>query len=96
MKTLLQLLFFASILAAQAQPFPTSSNHLKKSLEAKLKMEEQSLLKNIPLKNIGPSIMSGRVVDLDVNPKDPTEFLVAYASGGGYGIPKTTALPLPL
>ena len=26
--------------------------------------------------------MSGRVVDLDVNPKDPTEFYVAYASGG--------------
>ena len=26
--------------------------------------------------------MSGRVVDLDVNPKDPTEFYVAYATGG--------------
>ena len=34
------------------------------------------------LKNIGPSIMSGRVVDLEVNPEDPTEFYVAYASGG--------------
>ncbi len=32
--------------------------------------------------SIGPSIMSGRVVDLDVNPDDPTEFYVAYASGG--------------
>ncbi|MFC4095895.1 VPS10 domain-containing protein [Euzebyella saccharophila] len=82
MRTLLPLLFFASILAAQAQPSPTSSEQLKNSLQAKLKMEEQSLLKNIPLKSIGPSIMSGRVVDLDVNPKDPTEFLVAYASGG--------------
>ena len=26
--------------------------------------------------------MSGRVVDLDVNPDDPTEFYVAYATGG--------------
>jgi hypothetical protein len=26
--------------------------------------------------------MSGRVVDIDVNPSDPTEFYVAYASGG--------------
>lgn len=26
--------------------------------------------------------MSGRVVDVDVNPSDPTEMLVAYASGG--------------
>jgi photosystem II stability/assembly factor-like uncharacterized protein len=34
------------------------------------------------LENIGPSIMSGRVVDLEVNPEDPTEFYVAYASGG--------------
>ena len=34
------------------------------------------------LKNIGPSIMSGRVVDLEVNPEDSTEFYVAYASGG--------------
>ena len=33
------------------------------------------------LENIGPSIMSGRVVDLEVNPEDPTEFYVAYASG---------------
>jgi photosystem II stability/assembly factor-like uncharacterized protein len=32
--------------------------------------------------NIGPTIMSGRVVDLAVNPKNPTEFYVAYASGG--------------
>jgi hypothetical protein len=26
--------------------------------------------------------MSGRVVDIDVNPDDPTIFYVAYASGG--------------
>lgn len=32
--------------------------------------------------NIGPTIMSGRVVDVAVNPKNPTEFYVAYASGG--------------
>jgi photosystem II stability/assembly factor-like uncharacterized protein len=43
---------------------------------------QTSLVKNIPFTNIGPSIMSGRVVDLDVNPENPTEFYVAYASGG--------------
>ena len=32
--------------------------------------------------SIGPSVMSGRVVDIEVNPEDPTEFYVAYASGG--------------
>ncbi|HAF79354.1 MAG TPA: glycosyl hydrolase, partial [Maribacter sp.] len=38
--------------------------------------------KNIPLKNVGPSVMSGRVVDLAVNDNNPTEYYVAYASGG--------------
>lgn len=43
---------------------------------------QTSLVKNVPFTNIGPSIMSGRVVDIDVNPNKPTEFYVAYASGG--------------
>jgi len=43
---------------------------------------QKSLVKNIPFTNIGPNIMSGRVVDLAVNPNNPTEFYVAYASGG--------------
>lgn len=33
-------------------------------------------------RNVGPNVMSGRVVDIDVNPDDPTEFYVAYATGG--------------
>ena len=37
---------------------------------------------DVKFKNIGPTIMSGRVVDLAVNPENPTEFYVAYASGG--------------
>ena len=45
-------------------------------------MAQNSLVQNVPFENIGPSIMSGRVVDLDVNPEKPSEFYVAYASGG--------------
>jgi photosystem II stability/assembly factor-like uncharacterized protein len=41
-----------------------------------------SMVKNLKIKNIGPTIMSGRVVDIAVNPNKPTEFYVAYASGG--------------
>lgn len=37
---------------------------------------------DVKFKNIGPTIMSGRVVDLAVNPDNPAEFYVAYASGG--------------
>lgn len=32
--------------------------------------------------NIGPSIMSGRVADVAVDPRDPHHFYVGYASGG--------------
>ncbi|MDY7394467.1 glycosyl hydrolase [Aureibaculum sp. 2210JD6-5] len=42
----------------------------------------QSIVQNVPFTNIGPTVMSGRVVDFDVNPNQPTEFYVAYASGG--------------
>ncbi len=43
---------------------------------------QNSIVKNIPFINIGPSIMSGRIVDVDVNPNNPIEFYAAYASGG--------------
>ncbi len=36
----------------------------------------------LAFENIGPTIMSGRVTDIAVDPKDPTHFYVAYASGG--------------
>lgn len=39
-------------------------------------------LNALNLKNIGPTIMSGRIVDIAVNPNNPTEFYAAYASGG--------------
>lgn len=65
-----------------AQVSTTSSEEVLNSLENKAQLEQTSLVKNISLKNIGPSIMSGRVVDLAVNPDNPTEFYVGYASGG--------------
>ncbi len=39
-------------------------------------------LDSVEFKSIGPTIMSGRVVDLAVNPDNPIEFYAAYASGG--------------
>lgn len=43
---------------------------------------QESIVENIPFKNVGPTIMSGRVVDIDVNPQNSTEFYVGYATGG--------------
>jgi photosystem II stability/assembly factor-like uncharacterized protein len=45
-------------------------------------LAESSTVKELPFKNIGPSIMSGRVVGFAVNPNNSTEFYVGYASGG--------------
>ncbi len=50
--------------------------------EQKKRLEARSLVANVALKSIGPTVMSGRVVDVDVNTDDPTHFYVAYASGG--------------
>ncbi|MUP45274.1 glycosyl hydrolase [Gramella sp. BOM4] len=74
------LLFSVSPLLAQ-QP-ATNGTALKESLQKKEERTNSSIVKNIPLKNIGPTVMSGRIVDFAVNPDDPTEFYAAYATGG--------------
>lgn len=50
--------------------------------EMRKKAEAASLVNNVKFRNIGPTNMSGRVVELDVNEANPTQFVVAYASGG--------------
>lgn len=64
----------------QAQA-PTPAGLRQKSLEAKKRLASQSPFATA-FRNVGPTVMSGRVVDVDVNPADPTEFYVAYATGG--------------
>ncbi len=78
----LSLTFFISSFFAFSQQPATSAEMIKQALIQKQKMTETSLVKNVPFKNIGPTVMSGRVVDVDVNPEMPSEFYVGYASGG--------------
>ncbi|TVZ16248.1 VPS10 domain-containing protein [Maribacter sp. MAR_2009_72] len=75
-------LLLAGVSFATAQIQPTTSSNVVEALSQKKIMDENSLVKHISLKNIGPTIMSGRVVDLAVNEDNPTEYYVAYASGG--------------
>jgi photosystem II stability/assembly factor-like uncharacterized protein len=65
-----------------AQPQSSDSSKLIDAYQQKEELTKSSRVKNIHFRNIGPTIMSGRVVALEVNPKDPTKFYVAYASGG--------------
>ena len=82
MKCYFLLTSLIGLYISSAQTLPTPSQQVEAALQQKKQMQANSLVKNILLKNIGPSIMSGRVVDLDVNPENPVEFYVAYASGG--------------
>ena len=72
----------AGTLTIKAQIAPTPASERLKVMEQRKVLQQKSILNEVPFHNIGPSIMSGRVVDLDVNPNDPTEFYVAYATGG--------------
>ena len=78
----LSLVLFVSSFFAIAQQPATTAETVKQALAQKKTMTQSSLVKNVPFKNIGPTIMSGRVVDVDVNPEKPSEFYVGYASGG--------------
>ena len=80
-KSLTFFLLVSTFLVSAQQP-ATSAETIKQALEQKQKMAQASLVKNVPFENIGPTIMSGRVVDIDVNPDMASEFYVGYASGG--------------
>jgi len=61
---------------------PTPADARLAGFEARRALQERSLVTNVPFRSAGPTVMSGRVTDVDVSPTDPTTFFVAYASGG--------------
>lgn len=69
-------------ICSYAQVKPTPATERLKGLQQRQALEKASVLNDITFRSIGPTVMSGRVVDIDVNPVDPTEFYVAYATGG--------------
>ncbi len=69
-------------LTTVAQIKPTDASERINGFKKRKLQEANSILKDIKFRNIGPTQMNGRVVDIEVNPADPTEFYVAYASGG--------------
>jgi photosystem II stability/assembly factor-like uncharacterized protein len=76
------LLFLLLSMLSYAQIKPSTAEERQKGLANRKELEKKSLLNDAKFRNIGPSIMSGRVTDIEANPEDPTEFYVAYASGG--------------
>ena len=85
MKLLLTLplvfLFILNYSFAQDPGFTSAKNRLAEA-EKRKTLAVNPLLKNIEFRNIGPSVFSGRIVDVAVDEKDPSHFFAAYASGG--------------
>ena len=84
MKYFILFLSLCSAFASDAQtvPAPTPAQARLDGVNQRKKLTESSVLHHLPFTNIGPTVFSGRVVDVDVNPSNPTEMYVAYASGG--------------
>ena len=84
---LLLTLLFISLLGtcARAQKRDVRSTpapERQQAYQQRRLLQENSPAAGLSFVNIGPSIMSGRVADVAVDPKDPTHFYVGYASGG--------------
>ena len=73
------LLSYFIFTIAQVQPAYTPFSERETGPEVDW---ENSFVKNLSFQSVGPRIFNGRVTDIEVNPVDPTEFYVAYASGG--------------
>lgn len=79
------LLFSFCFSFSQIGPNVVPSTSYKERANAftqRKKLDDASLVASVKFRSVGPTIMSGRVVDIDVSPTDPTHFYVAYASGG--------------
>ncbi|MFT4606323.1 MAG: photosystem II stability/assembly factor-like uncharacterized protein, partial [Rhodothermales bacterium] len=76
------LVFPASAQEMTSDVTATTAQARAASVAKRASMLEASTVSNVPFRNVGPTVMSGRVVDIDAWVEDPTHFFVAYASGG--------------
>jgi photosystem II stability/assembly factor-like uncharacterized protein len=75
-------LFEAGIISTNAQEIkPSSSKEMQEALNKHQEMFANTPFKNYPLRNIGPTNMSGRVTDIEVS-SDFKTYYIAAASGG--------------
>ncbi len=67
---------------AQSVQNPSSPAERHEAYKWRNNASNMQLAGNWNCTNIGPTIMNGRITDIDVNPLDAHEFYIAYASGG--------------
>jgi photosystem II stability/assembly factor-like uncharacterized protein len=61
---------------------PSTSADLESAAKKRLDLRASSALGEWPLTCIGPTVMGGRITDIDVDPRSEGTWYVAYASGG--------------
>ncbi|MEQ9063086.1 MAG: glycosyl hydrolase [Vicingaceae bacterium] len=84
-KAILSFLSLAIVvLSAIAQEIPSVSKaeDRLKGYEKRQAISLPHVLQNVEFTSIGPTIMGGRVTDIEVNPVNANEYYIAYASGG--------------
>ena len=90
------ILFLFHTVYAQNQPAYTTADKRMQAFEQRKALKSASIVNTIPFRNVGPTVFSGRVVDVDVSPTDPSHFYVAYASGGLWKTTNNGASFIPL
>lgn len=60
----------------------TKASERLKNKTIRQDLNTRSVVSGIEFKNVGPTVMSGRVTSIAVSPADAAHFYVAYASGG--------------
>ncbi|WP_084119948.1 WD40/YVTN/BNR-like repeat-containing protein [Aquiflexum balticum] len=79
---LLTMILSLEVIPSEGQQIsPTSTKELQEAVKKHQEMLSDSPFKNYPARNIGPTNMSGRVVDIEVT-NDYKTYYIAAASGG--------------
>jgi photosystem II stability/assembly factor-like uncharacterized protein len=52
------------------------------ALKSRTERAEKSIFARYPVRNIGPTVQGGRIVDIEVNQQNTSEYYVGFASGG--------------
>src|SRR5688572_23217842 len=81
MRIIVYTMFLVFTLQCYAQK-PSTAGEIESALSGRKTLAQNSILKEYPVRNIGPTGQGGRIVDIEVNLKDYKEFYVGYASGG--------------
>lgn len=81
-KILIALVGLISPVLCYGQAETAGQTDIASSFAERKKLAENSLVAGYKVRNIGPVVQGGRIVDIAVNAANTNEYYVAYASGG--------------